>query len=136
MSDIPEAGYRAALAGLEQQRAGFRRLAALTGAERTVLREEDLTVLVDLVTAGDDLLPDLERASQEFRERTVAQRQATGPRADALRHMVAATANDGRATSTALLRLLGEVRSRQEVVGRELQGLDPEEPVSLMDVRG
>lgn len=136
MSDIPESGYRAALAALEQQRAGYRRLAALTDAERAVLLEEDLTVLADLAGAGDDLLPDLERGAREFRAEADALSQATGPRADALRAMVAATTVDGRATSAALMRLIREVRSRRELVGRELQGLDPEEPVSLVDRQG
>ncbi len=136
MSDIPEPQYRAAVAGLEQQREGFRRITALTRAQETVLDDEKLNVLVDLATAADDLVPDLERASQDFRERTTAVRRATGPRAEALRHLVAATTADGRATSAALLRLIREVRTRQAGVGRELQGLDPEEPVSLLDRRG
>jgi hypothetical protein len=136
MSDIPEAGYQAAIAGLEQQRAGFRRIAALTEAQRTTLDADDLTTLVDLVTAADDLVPDLERQSQLFREQTAPSRDASGPRAEALRRMVAVTTSDGRATSAALLRLIREVRSRQEKVGRELGGLDPEEPVSLLDMRG
>jgi hypothetical protein len=50
--------------------------------------------------------------------------------------MVATTMADGRATSAALMRLIREVRARRDVVGRELQGLDPEEPVSLVDRRG
>ena len=136
MSDFPESGYRAALAGLEEQRAGYRRLAALTDAERAVLLEEDLTVLADLAGAGDDLLPDLERGAKDIQAGADALRQATGPRADALRAMVGATTADGRATSAALMRLIREVRSRRELVGRELQGLDPEEPVSLVDRRG
>ncbi len=136
MSDLSESGYRTAVAGLDQQRAGYRRLAALTDAERAVLPNEDLTMLADLTGAADDLLPGLERGAEDIRAGTAGLGQAVGPRADALRAMVATTMADGRATSTALMRLIREVRARRDVVGRELQGLDPEEPVSSVDRRG
>ena len=74
--------------------------------------------------------------AEDIRDVTAGLGQAVGPRADALRAMVATTMADGRATSAALMRLIREVRARRDVVGRELQGLDPEEPVSLVDRRG
>lgn len=136
MSDFPESGFRAAVAGLEQQRTAYRRLAALTDAQRAVHMDEDLTMLADLAGAGDDMLSDLERGAREIEARAPALGEARGPRADALRTMVSATMADGRATSAALMRLIREVRGRRELVGRELQGLDPEEPVSLVDRQG
>ena len=136
MSDFPESGFRAAVAGLEQQRAAYRRLTALTDAQRAVYMDEDLTMLADLAGAGDDMLSDLERGDREFQARAPALGETRGPRADALRTMVSATMADGRATSAALIRLIREVRGRRELVGRELQGLDLEEPVSLVDRQG
>ncbi|MDZ4862186.1 MAG: hypothetical protein SGJ01_01975 [Gemmatimonadota bacterium] len=136
MSDLPESGYRTAVAGLDQQRSVYRRLAALTDAERAVLNADDLTILADLAGAGDDMLPELAVGAAAVRAGTTLLRQATGPRATALRALIERTAVDGRATSTALLRLLREVRSRRDMVGQELQELDPEEPVTLVDRRG
>ena len=69
--------------------------------------------------------------------RDIAPRHAAeGPRADALRTLVAAMFPDGGATGAALIRQIRRLRARREVVGRELQGLGPEEPVSLVDRRG
>ena len=126
MRDLEERAYLEACAALAAQQSALRRYADIVAEQSQAVAASDMDRVAELAGRVDLLIAELAEGGRRLEpmQQRLRMRARAGPRAEALRRLMASVADAAAATESAVRRLVQELVWHRDAVGRELAALD------------
>lgn len=132
MHDLEPDAYTAATEALSDQRAAYGRYLEIVDAQRAALGSDNLRVVTALATRLDGIIAEIQVAAKRLAPalEAIERRSVDGPRTQALRDLMTATAAEAALAQLAIRDLTKQIAAGQDQVAKELDGLGSSEPGS------
>lgn len=125
MHDLEPDAYTAATEALSDQRAAYRRYIEIVDAQRAALGSDNLRVVTALAARLDGIIAEIQVAAKRLAPvlESIERRSVDGPRSQALRDLMTATAADAALAQLSIRDLTKQIAAGQHLVAKELDGL-------------
>lgn len=132
MYDLEPDAYTAATETLSDQRAAYRRYLEIVDAQRAALGSDNLRVVTALAARLDGIIAEIQVAAKRLVPvlEAVERRSVDGPRSQALRDLMTATAADAALAQLSIRDLTKQIAAGRDLVAKELDGLGSPGPHS------
>ena len=132
MHDLEPDAYTAATEALSDQRAAYRRYLEIVDAQRAALGSDNLRVVTALAARLDGIIAGIQVGAKRLAPvlKAIEHRSVDGPRTQALRDLMTATAAEAALAQLAIRDLTKQIAAGQDQVAKELDGVASSGPGS------
>ena len=125
MHDLEPDAYTAATEALSDQRAAYRRYLEIVDAQRAALGSDNLRVVTALAARLDGIIAEIQVAVKRLAPalEAIERRSVDGPRTQALRDLMTATAAEAALAQLSIRDLTKQIAAGRDQVAKELDGL-------------
>lgn len=132
MHDLQPDAYTAATEALSDQRAAYGRYLEIVDAQRAALGSDNLRVVTALAARLDGIIAEIQVAAKRLAPalEAIERRSVDGPRTQALRDLMTATAAEAALAQLSIRDLTKQIAAGRDQVAKELDGLASPRPGS------
>lgn len=132
MHDLEPDAYTAATGALSDQRGAYGRYLEIVDAQRAALGSDNLRVVTALAARLDGIIAEIQVGAKRMAPalEAIERRSVDGPRTQALRDLMTATAAEAALAQLSIRDLTKQIAAGQDSVAKELHGLASTEPGS------